>query len=122
MTQSRLGFEALTAQCVANAQKWTVGKGEMNSAAKEMARELEAGIANMGKALSILGGKMEAEQPLHSTLSGITKGGAQALGRVAGLTSHFGAAFQKLHANDIQRQTSPRPNEAAWNVTRRSGQ
>lgn len=118
---SRLGFEALTAQCVANARKWTVGKGEMTQAASEMAKELEAGIANMAQALQILGGKMEAEQPLHPTLSGITRGGAQALGRVSGLTAHFGSAFQKLHASDIQRQVAPRPNESAWNVTGRSG-
>lgn len=118
--RSRLGFSELTAQCVANASKWTVGKGEMTQAANEMARELEAGIANMSKALQIVSGKIEAEQPLNGTLSGIARGGAHALSRTAGLLGHWGTAFQKLHAPDIARQTNPRPNEEAWNVTGRS--
>lgn len=118
--RSRLGFSELTQQCVTNAQKWQVGKGEMTPAANEMARELEAGIANMAKALSILGSKMQAEQPLSPVLASIAKGGAQGLARIAGMTGQWGAVFQKVHAPDVQRQVAPRPNEQAWNAGRKS--
>lgn len=113
--RSRLGLSDLTAQCVANARLWQVGKGEMTQAATEMARELELALNNMAQVYSILGDKIQGEQPLDPVLSSIPKGCAQALARVAGLSANFGPALLKRHGADIRRQTNPRPNEPAWN-------
>jgi hypothetical protein len=116
---SRLGFEALSAQMVANAQKWNVEKGQMNPAAEELSRELNAAMANIARTMAILGGKCEAEQPLSPVLASILKGGAQGATRIGGLLANFSPVFKKVHAPDIQRQTHPRPNEQAWDPNAR---
>lgn len=117
--RSRLGFNDLTQQCVANAARWNVGTGEMTPAANELASELEALLNGAARSIEILAAKLQTEQPLHPALHGITQSGAQSVRRVASCIAQFGPAFEKLHAAEIQRQTSPRPNEDAWNPTHR---
>lgn len=118
--KSRLGFSHLTQQAVANASRWNVGTGQMTPAAHELAAEMDALLSGAAQAIDILAAKMQTEQPLHPALHGITKSGAQSLRRVAACVAQFGPAFEKLHASDVARQTSPRPNEQAWNAPGRS--
>lgn len=116
--QSRLGWDAATAQMVAAARKFNVGEGEMVEAGLHISQQLQAATDNLAEAMAVMNKKLQDEMPVHPTLVGLLAQGTVAVRKIGNVLSPWGSMFRRLHENDLRRHVSPRKGEAAWNVQR----
>jgi hypothetical protein len=116
---SRLGLKAFADQMRANAAKWTVGRGEMYDAAREISVELPEMSRAIAAVLHTMEAKMTGEQPVHPAVVGVITAAKRAQLAVAATLDQVGPAFRRMHAVDIARVENPRRNEAAWDTGER---